>query len=94
MTTLQIDSNDKNAIDEIKKFAMQKFHFKVKVIENFKKDSTITLDEKLKILKSYKFKREGNLAEAFSSLNQKIGNIENIDIAKDKQEYFNKKYAL
>lgn len=35
MTTLQIDSNDKNAITEIKSFVMQKFHFKVQVINDF-----------------------------------------------------------
>ncbi len=31
MTTLQIDSNDKNAIAEIKSFVMQKFHFNVQL---------------------------------------------------------------
>jgi hypothetical protein len=29
MTILQIDSDDENAINEIKIFIMQKFHFKV-----------------------------------------------------------------
>lgn len=91
MTTLQIDTNDKNAIQEIKDFAMQKFHFKVKIVKTPK---VYSVDEKLKALKSNKFQRKGNLAEAFSSLNKKIGNLQNIDVDKAKEEYFAKKYSL
>jgi len=35
MTTLQIDSNDQNAIAEIKSFVMQKFHFNVQIVNDF-----------------------------------------------------------
>lgn len=34
MTTFQIDTNDKTAIEDIKKFIVEKFHFQVQVMDD------------------------------------------------------------
>ncbi len=78
MVTLQIDTSDTNAIEEIKNFAMQKFNFKVKILENSKKEDKLSVDEKLETLKKYTLKKEGTLAQAFSSINKKIDREEKL----------------
>ncbi len=41
MTTLQIDTDDKNKIDELIKFAFEKFNFKIKVKDDAKNKKKI-----------------------------------------------------
>ncbi len=94
MTTIQIDTNDENAIKAIKDFVMQKLHLKVKVIDNMDIVKSSDIDDKLKSLKSIKFEKKGTLHTAFSSLNKKLQDFKDIDIDRDKKEYFDKKYAL
>lgn len=36
MTTFQIDTNDKSAIEDIKRFIVNKFHFQVQVVDDVK----------------------------------------------------------
>jgi len=92
MTTLQInDTQVESLIDQygqnviieyIKTFSPAKLH-------NEEKD-------KFQILKNQKFERKGVLHEAFSSLNKKLSqtNLNSIDLEKEKEEYFAKKYKL
>lgn len=90
MITLQIDSNDRDTIKEIREYIAQKFHLKASIIEVKNND----VEERLNALKSNTFVRKGNLAKAFSSLNKKLDNLPDIDIEKEKDEYLSKKYAL
>ncbi|SFV49878.1 hypothetical protein MNB_SV-6-906 [hydrothermal vent metagenome] len=92
MTTLQIndtqvesliDKYGQNAIIEyIKTFSPTKLHNKEK--------------DKFQILKNQKFERKGILCEAFNSLNQKLSQtaLSSIDLEREKEDYFAKKYKL
>ncbi len=91
MITLQIDTDDLQTIEEIKKIIVNKFKTKVKSIQNPKK---MTVDEKLNKLKEFKFENKGELANAFESLNEKLSNISHLDLKEAKDEYFKQKYGL
>ena len=91
MTTLQI--NDVEAEIIVNKYGKAEI---IEFIKTFKHKARVpnNIDNKLNALKSIKFKKTGTLQKAFSSLNEKLSNLGNIDIENDKQEYFNKKYAV
>ena len=83
MTTLQI--NDVEAETIVNKYGKADI---IEFIKTFKPKARINnnnVDSKLNALKSIKFEKTGTLQKAFSSLNDKLSNLGNIDIENDKK---------
>jgi len=94
MTTLQInDTQVESLIDQYGQNAIIEY---IKTFSPAKRGDEKETKDKFKILKNQKFERKGVLHEAFISLNQKLSqtNLSNIDIDKEKEEYFANKYSI
>jgi len=94
MTTLQI--NDSQVESLINQYGQNAIIEYIKTFSPAKLHNNQEEKDKFQILKNQKFERKGVLHEAFNSLNQKLSqtNLSSIDIEKEKEEYFAKKYNL
>lgn len=92
MTTLQV--NDKEAEAIIAQYGREKIIEYIKTFQPKMRPKANDIDSKLKALKTVNPEGGERLKKAFSSLNQKLSSINNIDIEQEKQAYFDKKFSL
>lgn len=97
MTTLQIDSNDKNVIAEIKSFVMQKLHVKVQIINDVEpqrktKSLSNTLDQQIKNTEFTNTAKANKIKEAMEGLNAMLDTqTKNLSPEEAKEQYFTSK---
>lgn len=95
MTTVYIDSDDRNKIQEFLDLAMQKFHFKVKVapLENREYRSISNdLDKQIRSAKSTNTAKAQKLKDAMEGLHDLLDPSKiNLSVGEAREEYFNAK---
>jgi predicted enzyme involved in methoxymalonyl-ACP biosynthesis len=97
MTTVYIDTDDKNKIQEFLNFAMQKFHFKIEVAQesiNQRKYKSLPndLDHLIRSAKSTNTAKAQKLKTAMEGLHELLDSTKmNMSINEAKEEYFNSK---
>lgn len=97
MTTVYIDTDDKNKIQEFLNFAMQKFHFKIEVAQetiNERKHKSLPndLDQLIRSAKSTNTAKAEKLKTAMEGLHGLLDPAKmNMSVNEAKEEYFNSK---
>lgn len=98
MTTVYIDTDDKNKVQEFLNFAMQKFHFKIEVaqdsVNNFRKHKSIPsdLDKLIRSAKPTNTVKAQKLKNAMEGLHGLLDPSKmNLNINEAKEAYFNSK---
>lgn len=89
MTTLQIDTDDKNVIEEIKRFAMQKFHFKVEIAENNTSALSSYVETRIKNAKSTNTQKAKQFKNALENLHSLMDSDKiHLSLNQAKENYF------
>lgn len=98
MTTVYIDSDDNNKIQEFLTLAMQRFHFKIEVVQdgvnNFRKHKPIQsdLDKLIRSAKPTNTEKAKKLKNAMEGLHGLLDPLKmNLSINEAKEAYFNSK---
>ncbi len=92
MTILQIDTDDRNKIDEFITLALKKFNFKIKIkdeVKTRKRPISSYLDTKIKNAESINTKKAEEIKEALNGLNTLVDSKNlNLSVSQAREQYF------